>query len=136
MIFLSPCYIVFHCEIVIAVHLSATKLFNIFSTAVCMSADKLYDIYFICYIFIACLDMLDRPRWIKIQIFLGKIGLFRIRKKKFGNSDKKLDFYGSENETRKFRLQTGRAEISRKNGSLPAKTGGLAALPRRHNPGT
>ena len=70
----------------------------------------------------------DRPRWIKIQIFLGKIGFLGIRKKKFGNSDEKSDFYGSENETRKFRLRTGSPEISRKNGSLPAKTGGLAAI--------
>ena len=70
----------------------------------------------------------DRPRWIKIQIFLGKIGFLGIRKKKFGNSDEKSDFYGSENETRKFRLRTGSPEISRKNGSLPAKTGGFAAI--------
>ena len=69
----------------------------------------------------------DRGR-LKYKIFLGKIRLFRIRKKKFGNSDKKSDFYGSENETSKFRLRTGSPEISCKNGSLPAKTGGLAAL--------
>ena len=84
--------------------------------------------YLIRYIFVACvLPLTDRGR-LKYRFFSEKLDFFGSGRKKFGNSDKKSDFYGSENETRKFRLRTGSPEISRKNTSLPAKTGGLAAL--------
>ena len=114
--------IVFHCEIhsyssLHVYHQTIRHIFQQRSSSACLPPN--YMTYLIRYVFVACvITMTDRGR-LKYRFF---------RKKKFGNYDEKSDFYGSENETRKFRLRTGSPEISRKNGSLPAKTGGLAAL--------